>query len=57
MSSILKAKKIILIFSYHPNFLFEFVNKLLLNFYKSKLNLTILDTNEKPMALHFQISM
>ena len=38
ISSILKAKKIILIFSYYPNFLFEFINKLVLNFYKSKLN-------------------
>ena len=38
ISSILKAKKIISIFSYHPKFLFEFINKLVFNFYKSKLN-------------------
>ena len=57
ISSILKAKKIILLFSYHPKFSIQIYKKLVLNIYKSKLNWTILDTNEKPMALHFEISM
>ena len=38
ISSILKAKKIVLKFSWHQKFLFQIINKNVINFYTSKLN-------------------
>ena len=49
ISFILKAKDIVLKFSWHQKFLFEIKNKNVFNFYTSKLNSAILDifrTNE-----------